>query len=348
MRKLIHIYIVGLLLLSSCGPNRSHDEICQVKEYFITERRASLNVDSVAVWHGQAGQHWLIATAKSGHILSVYDAATGEFIKNIGKPGMQQGELQRPNGIAIVDDLIFVTERDNKRMQVFSLPECISLGVTEGIMQRPYGIAVMPGEAQDYRAYVTDNFNAAGKVAPKCVHVYRVERQGAEIVITFVQTFGDQEGPGALLKVESIAIDREHGRLIIADEDASQKNLKIYTLFGTFVGQTIGNGLFQYEPEGIAIYETGPKTGYVIATDQDRIGNQFYLFDRESLAHVGTFKGDIVRNTDGVAVTNEPFGSFKSGAFYAVHDDGNICAYDWHTLAQTCGLQEHLTSYRLN
>lgn len=345
MRLLIHVHIACLLLLSSCGANKSHEEVCEAKEYFVTERRASLNVDSVAIWHGAAGQHWLVSTAKEGHVLPVYDATTGEFIKDIGKAGNRQGQLQRPNGIAILDDLVFVVERDNKRMQVFSLPEGISLGVTDGIMQRPYGIAVMPGDAQDYIIYVTDNFNAAGKVGPKRVHTYRAKKQGAKMVISFIRTFGDQDGPGALLKVESILIDQGLGRLIVADEDSSQKNLKIYTLYGKFTGQIIGNGLFKYEPEGMAMYETGPQTGYLIATDQDRIGNKFYVFDRQTLDHVRTFKGGIVQNTDGVAVTNKAFGPFASGAFYAVHDDGNICAFDWHALAKLCDLKENAASY---
>lgn len=342
MRMSIYTHVVCLMLLSSCGANKSHEEICEAAEYFITQRNAALNVDSVAIWHGPGEQHLLVATAKSGHVLPVYDAVTGELIKEIGEPGVGAGQLQRPNGIAVVDDLIFVTERENKRMQVFSLPEGKSLGLTEGIMQRPYGIAVMPGDEQDYIAYVTDNFNASDKLGPKTVHAYRVKPQGGKVAISLIRTFGDQEGPGALIKVESIAIDQAHGRLIIADEHASQKNLKIYTLDGTFTGQIIGDGLFAYEPEGIALYETGPQSGYIIATDQDRQGNRFYLFDRQTLAHVGTFKGKVVRNTDGIAVTEKAFGPFKSGAFYAVHDDGNICAYDWHALAELCDLNEKL------
>ena len=342
MRLSICARVVCLMLLSSCVGNNSH-EICEVPEYFVTESRVSLDVDSIAIWHGKGGQHWLIATAKRGHVLPVYDAATGEFIKDIGVPGTRRGELQRPNGIAVIDDLIFVVERDNKRLQIFSLPEGRSLGFTDGgIMQRPYGIAVMQGDAQDYIVYITDDFNAAGKSGPKRVHIYRVKMQRDKAEISFVRTFGDQQGPGVLTKVESIVIDQENGRLIIADEHRTQKNLKIYTLSGDFVGEILGEGLFEYEPEGIALYQTGLKSGYIIATDQDRVGNKFYLFDRQTFAHVGTFKGNLVRNTDGVAVTNRAFGPFKSGAFYAVHDNGSICAFDWHTLAEICGLQENV------
>jgi 3-phytase len=343
MRNSIYVQIVTLLIISSCTSYQLQPDICEVEEYFITSRRPDLNVDSVALWHGPRGEHWLIATAKSGHVLSVYDAVTGEFIKNIGKPGQALGQLQRPNGIAIVDDIVFVIERDNKRMQIFSLPEGKALGMTEGVMQRPYGIDVMRDALGDYIAYVTDNFNADEKFGPKDVHVYRIKNHGGKVAISFVKTFGDREGSGVLHKVESIAIDKAHDRLIIADEYEKQKNIKIYTLDGIFTGQILGAGLIEYEPEGICVYVTGPKDGYIIVTDQDRIGNKFYLFDRQTLVQVGTFKGKIVRNTDGVAVANIPFGPFKSGAFYAVHDDGNICAYDWHTIARTCGLHENQT-----
>lgn len=342
MRAIIPVQIVIWLFLSSCLPK---EDVCEISEYFITQRQASLNVDSVAVWHNR-DTHWLIATAKSGHVLPVYDALTGEFIKEIGKPGFELGQLQRPNGIAVVDNLVFVTERDNKRMQIFSLPDGHSIGVTEGVMQKPYGIAVIRSEGDSYDVYITDNYaehENADKIGAKKVHHYRVT-PAAQTQISLVKTFGDEDGPGKLCKVESIAIDKAHNRLIIADEHAEQKNIKIYTLDGIFTGQVVGKGLFKYEPEGIALYEIGANDGYIVATDQDRNDNRFYLFDRDSLAYLKTIKGKFVKNTDGIAIVNRPFGPFKSGAFYAVHDDGNICAYDWHKLAHMCGLREYSTS----
>lgn len=339
LNKYIKHSYVFLIVLSGCYSNEYVP--CKIPEYFITERDRSLNVDSVAVWHGENDQHWLVATAKSTHNLPVYDAVTGELIKIIGEPGVKAGQFQRPNGIAIEDDLIFIVERDNKRLHILALPDGNALGYTDESMQRPYGLAVVVQEPyKKYIVYVTDNYGPVDQFYPKKVHQYAVERNGDDVNMQFIRTFGDDAGKGALWKLESIAVDPFHDRLFIADEHEQQKNVKIYTLDGEFTGQTIGDGLIEYEPEGIALYETTPEHGYVIVTDQDRDGNQFYLFNRSSLVSIKAFKGASVCNTDGIAITNRSFGPFKSGAFYAVHDDGNICAYDWHLLATLCGLGE--------
>jgi 3-phytase len=331
------------LLLSSCSFYR-RPAICEVSEQFITKRDAALNVDSVAVWHGPKGQHWLIATAKSANVLPVYDAATGAWIKNIGQPGTEAGQLLRPNGIAVSGNILFVIERDNARMQLFSLPEGTPLGMTEGILKRPYGLAVTQTAPGDYTVYITDNYSSGNYVSgrgvpsPKKVHIYRVFGPNDLIFIDHRSTFGDEEGPGVLYKVESIAADPLYNRLFIADEHRIAKNIKIYTLDGQFTGHILGAGLFMYEPEGIACYCTSAKAGYIIATDQDRRDNRFYLFDRETLKYIKTFRGHVVRNTDGIAVTERSFGPFARGAFYAVHDDGNICAYDWREISKLCAL----------
>lgn len=52
------------------------------------------------------------------------------------------GRLQRPNGIAIAGDVVFVVERDNARLQVFRLPDGASMGTfAAGTLVKPYGIA---------------------------------------------------------------------------------------------------------------------------------------------------------------------------------------------------------------
>lgn len=339
MQKARYAYLLMLFLLSSCssGSDCPCPEICSVSEAFITERSTDLNLDSIAVWHGTAEQHWLIATAKSANVLPVYDAATGVFIKNIGEPGVGLGQLQRPNGIAVSGDLLFIVERENKRLQIFSLPDGKPLGMTAGVLQKPYGIAVMQNNPKEYIAYVTDDYSASKKQAsPKKIYRYVIKEQAGKISIDLLDSFGDQEGAGALLKVESIVADKKYNRLIIADEYKRQRNLKIYTLDGKFTGKIVGEGLFMHDPEGVALYETGPETGYIIATDQDFSANRFYLFDRKTLHHVATIKGASASNTDGIAVSDTPFGPFPAGAFYAVSDDGNICAYDWKTIVKKC------------
>jgi 3-phytase len=142
--------------------------------------------------------------------------------------------------------------------------------------------------------------------------------------------------------VESLWADPAQDRLLVADE--LQLELKIYTLAGQFTGKILGRGIIRTEPEGITLYTCGAEEGYWVVTDQDLRHNLFCVFDRNNLTFLGAFSGRITRNTDGVALTQTPFGPFARGAFFAVHDDGNVAAFAWEDIAQSLGLRDNCTS----
>jgi 3-phytase len=54
--------------------------------------------------------------------------------------------------------------------------------------------------------------------------------------------------------------------------------------------------------------------------------------------YVGTFTGEATANTDGVAWTPQSFPGFPSGAFFAVHDDSAVSAFDWRDIVGALGL----------
>lgn len=321
---------IVLICLPACWQTASEHVVIQ--ETFMTQGDKHNDIDSPAVWHGPEGQHWLIATSKSANKLFVYDAATGNFIATVGSEGTGPGQFKRPNGIAVVDDLVFVVERDNKRMQILDLPTMRVCGITHGDLQWPYGIAVVPSGLRTYDVYITDNPGPKGAATAKKIYQYRVVRAAGGCSINLVRVFGDDSGRGALWKVESIAADPAYNRLFIADEHPEHKDIKIYTLDGQFTGNILGAGLIKTEPEGIALYPSDDVEGYIVATDQDPVNNIFWIFDRATLAEKGSFIGATVRNTDGIALTHKTFGPFMQGALYAVHNDGNVGAFDWATI----------------
>ena len=319
-----------------------------LQEAWQTERDTLDNIDSPAVWHGPDGQHWLLSTAKTTDVLVVNDAATGKELRRVGGPGTELGKLERPNGIAIVDSLALVVERDNHRVQVFSLPSFESLGVFgDTLLRKPYGIAVYPAAEQGaYIAYVTDNYELVEDSVPpdsmlgERVRQFRIvvgpERLNAELMATF----GDTAGPGVLKVVESIAADVPNNRLMIAEELETASHIKVYSLDGRFTGQVIDSGLFPNQAEGILLYECGDTAGYWITTDQGMEANTFHVFDRQTLDHVGSFRGAQTLNTDGIALTQRGFGDFPHGAFYALHNDGNVAAFSWGAIADSLKLRK--------
>lgn len=307
-----------------------------IEEVYVSTLDSKANIDSLAVWHGDTGRHWILATAKSTHEIIVYDAATGVETRRFGRYGAEPGSLNRPNGIAVVDNLAIIIERDNRRIQIFELPSFRSV-VTFGQNQlmRPYGITVAQRE-DAYAVYVTDNDTRRIRRKPSRrtlasrLHRFDVSRRpDTTFDVQYRGSFGETGGDGALYTVESILVDLDFDRLLIADEHERRRNIKIYSLDGSFTGQIIPNEYFVQEPEGIVLAAaTGAAhAGYYIATDQCRQRNIFHLFDRETLAHITGFSGAKVRNTDGIALTRQPFGRFEHGALFAVHNDRAVAAF---------------------
>jgi 3-phytase len=316
-----------------------------LEEAFLTERDTVDDVDSPTVWHGPDGQHWILTTAKATDVVLVNDAATGEAIRRIGGTGSDRGQLDRPNGITAIGNTLFVVERDNARLQAFSLPALESLGTFgEAELRRPYGIAAYE-DGGTIHLYVTDNYELVEDEIPpdgalgERVEHFRVRVGDGALSAEHVATFGDTSGQGVLRKVETIGVDATNDRVVIAEELEPDSHWKLYRLDGTFSGQVFGRGYFPQEAEGLALYACPGGSGYWVATDQGMETNTFHVFDRQTLEHLGAFSGTTTRNTDGVALTQVGFDPFPAGAFYAIHNDGNIAAFSWARIAEELELR---------
>ncbi|MGH7449244.1 MAG: hypothetical protein ACRELT_16845 [Longimicrobiales bacterium] len=306
--------------------------------------RAS-NMDSPAVWMRAAGQTWLIATGKSSNRLHVYDAATGAAIRTVGGAGTTAGGFRRPNGIAVTGDLMLIVERDNARVQVLRLPAFEPIAIFgEGILRRPYGIAVLEHDSTELDVYVTDDYRESLGRTPddrelgERVKRFRVSTGSGRTVAAYLGSFGDTVGNGRLRTVESIAVDAGAGIVLVADEEA--RDVKVYRLNGSFTGRALWNDILRHEPEGIALYTCGAEGGYWIVADQHRTDNRFLVFDRRSFEPLGAFTGSTVRNTDGIALIQERVGSMTAGALYAAHNDRGVGAFSWSDVAAALGLRD--------
>lgn len=344
----------AVLLAVGCGqkqpdpaekPPAAPVERAVVKEAWESVRNEADNVDSPAFWRSPDGMHILIATAKATDRLLIYDAASGSLLRTVGSSGSGKGQLKRPNGIATVDDLAIVVERDNHRVQVFRLPDWTSLGFFGGnALVKPYGVAITRDGA-DYLLYITDNYETADEMVPPPAELgarvkqFRLTVKADKAEGRLVRSFGATSGDGVLHVVESICADTVHNILLIADEDARENDIKIYDFDGGYTGRTVGKGLFKSQPEGIVLYECPDGGGYWIMTDQGKSSNTFLVFDRESFDFLGSFTGAVTLNTDGIALTQMGFGTFPSGSFFAVHDDGNVAAFNWADVATALKLE---------
>jgi 3-phytase len=306
-----------------------------VQETWVSASYDRIDIDSLAFWPEKL---WVLATAKESHEILVFEADTGLLISRHGGPGKEPGRFQRPNGLAVVGDLLLVVERDNKRVQILSLPDLASLGTFgEGVLRRPYGIAAAEDGGGTHDVYITDNYMTEdGGIPPdgelgERVKCFRLAGPKEKPRLEHRFSFGETQGPGTLHKVESIAVDPGLDRVLVADEDARFLHIAVYSLSGKFSGRVFGRGTFKVEPEGLALYR-GPTGEFWMATDQDKSRTVFHLFSRSGLDHAMSFQGESTANTDGICVTERPLPLFPWGAAFAVHDDVAVSAFSWERL----------------
>ena len=323
-----------------------------VPERYVSAPAASGELDSLATWATPDGGLWLVASAKSAHHLVVHDAATGERLRTVGGKGDGPGQFLRPNGIATWGEHVFVVERDGRRVQVLRLPGFEPAGsFGEGELRSPYGLwlhEVAPGELE---VFVTDSYmlGAGFDVVPPAhalderVRRYRVWFDDAGAIVARGDgAFGDT-GRGALHMVESLAGDPATGRLLVADEHPpAASTLRVYRLDGSYAGHDVPV-TFGAEAEGVALWDCGLDTdgapaGFWIAADQLQPATRFHVLDRASLALVGSFSGETVAWTDGIALHAASAPGFPHGALFAVHDDRAVAAFDLGDVARALGL----------
>ncbi|MEO6365765.1 MAG: phytase [Luteimonas sp.] len=321
----------------------------QVGESYVSEANAADELDSLAVWPTEQGGAWIIGTAKSTHRLVVFDADSGERLRDVGGKGQAPGQFNRPNGVAVFGDVLFVVERDNHRVQMLSLPMFTPLGsFGEGELRSPYGVWLHETAPGELDTYITDSFMQGAKfdVVPPLAQLdqrvrrYRVRFDGdAKPVVTSLGSFGDTAPDAALRMVESIGGDPANDRLLIAEEDRRVgATLREYNLAGRYLQRSIPSALFHAEAEGVALWECSLDSGYWIASDQTNPLTTFHVFDRAALAYKGSFSGTTTAHTDGIAVHAAGTPRFRDGVLFAVHDDKAVTAFDLRTIAQALKL----------
>jgi len=292
-------------------------------------------LDTPAVWVApDPAQSLLLVTDKTQDWVEIHSATTNTYLGRLGGSGTGIGRLSRPNAVTVAyavpttagpRDVLFVVERDNHRVAAYYLPYGLSLGsIGETELHEPMGIAVHWDGAQP-QIWVTEM-----GTTPQRVVVFDVVPSPTGL--TGVQRFAFNVPASSVL--ESIAVDAANGRVIVSDEGSF--DVMVFDMQGTFL-QRFGTGRFFDDPEGIAIYDTGNGTGYVIVTDQVASPTTWEVFDRQSLNFILQFNGPT-KGTDGIALVQQALPNFPQGSFFAVHEDRAVHAYDWSAIGAATGL----------
>jgi len=366
--------LLALLVLAACQPDapssgaadrepdqydgddillRDHDvPHVVVGEAFVTVATPEDNIDSPASWL-QDGRLMLVATAKESDRLVVYDGRTGERLREVGGPGDGPGQLRRPNGVATVDDrYAFVVERDNRRVQMFALPgfePLLGFGADE--LVQPYGLWVRRA-GEGYEVLVSDAYMAGEDAAGEDIvpPLEQLDRRFRRFIVVpagdgwrarATGAFGDTSAAGAIRVPESLFGDPDNDRLLVAEEDVpTGTRLREYDLQGRYRGRDVGASQYRAQAEGIALLRCADGSGWWVGSDQFADRTVFHLFDRRSLAHAGSFAGEVTALTDGIWLDERGDARFPQGVLYASHLDQAVAAFDWRDIAAALSLPE--------
>lgn len=311
---------------------------------------AKHDTDDPAIWINPAApaKSLVLGTDKhSDGALLAYDLA-GKIVRTVTG-------LRRPNNVDIVTafplggrtvDLAVVTEREQQRLRVFTLPDLAEadrgdLVVFNGDRTRaPMGVALYK-RPRDGAVFAI----VGGKSGPPEGYLaqYRLEDDGTgRVKMALVRQFGAYSGRA---EIEAIAVDAELGYVYYADEtfgvrkypadpDAPDANREL-ALFGT-------TG-FKSDHEGISIYKRADGTGYILVSDQQAF--RFQLFPREGTPgnphdHPRLKTVDVAAiESDGSDVTATALPGFPGGLFVAMTEGRTFHFYAWDDLAAAAGLK---------
>ncbi|OUJ72733.1 phytase [Hymenobacter crusticola] len=256
--------------------------------------------------------------------------------------------LRRPNNVDIgyglqlhgqPTDIAVTTERETSRLRAFRLPDMQpvdrgNLAVFAGETERlPMGIALYKRPRDGAMFAIVGR-----KTGPQQGYLwqYLLQDDGTgHLQMTFVRKFGKWSGKK---EIESIAVDNELGYVYYSDEGVGVRQYYADPTQGNAELALFGQTGFTEDHEGISIYKTGPRTGYLLVSDQG--ANQFQIFRREGTPGK-PFDHPLLKTvkvaaqiSDGSEVTNVPLNKqFSHGLFVAMSEGKTFHFYRWEDIA---------------
>lgn len=251
--------------------------------------------------------------------------------------------INRPNnvdiayGLATKDhkkiDVAVCTERNTNKIRIIKLPEMIlidngGIAVFEGEVERsPMGISLFTDPATKKISAIVGR-----KSGPANAYLfqYALESDSKGIISgKLVRKFGKYSGKK---EIESIAVDNELGYVYYSDEtvgvrkyyahpDSSDKELAFF-----------GQQGFKEDHEGISIFKTSSKMGFILVSDQQ--ANQFHVFKREGNANnpnkhelLKILKTQTVESDGSDIIQHKLNRNFKNGLFVAMSNNKTFHFY---------------------
>ena len=264
-----------------------------------------------------------------------------------GKILQTVGNLDRPNNVDIEQnillegrrlDIAVVAERRAHAIRLYSidpetrlLSEMARLPVLageEGEFAEPMGIAI-------YKRTNDAVFVIIGRKAGPVEGYLWQYRLRSGPAIELVRRFGRYSGEG---EIEAIAVDDALGYVYYADEAAGIRKYDADPEAADHELAFFGQSGYRGDREGIAIYATDERKGFVVSTDQIEGSSRYLLYRREGTKSNAHDHSEIVAilegpadATDGIEVVSTPLSpTWPRGLFVAMNSGHrNFLFFPW-------------------
>jgi len=313
----------------------------------VTEK-VGFDSDDPAIWvnHVDPSKSLVLGTDKSATgALYVFDLQ-GKILENLVVKG-----LKRPNNVDIAyglqlngkaTDIAVITERFTHKLRIYSLPDMKAVDgggipVFEGETGNEYrdlmGVSIYT--AKSGKMYVIAG-RKTGPTDGSYLWQYELSDNGSgQVKATLVRKFGMYSGKK---EIESIAVDNELGYIYYSDEQYGLRQYYADPEKGNQQLAEFGRTGFAEDHEGISIYKTSSRKGYILVSDQG--ANRFRIFSREG-SPKNPFDHQLLKivkvsagHSDGSDVVNVPLNdTFRHGLFVVMSDDRTFHYYRWEDIA---------------
>lgn len=337
-------YFYSLLCCSvlSCSGQKQVIASPEIIRPVIVTEPVNFDSDDPAIWVNpqDPAKSLVIGTDKDiNGGLFVFDL-NGKIQKDLTVTG-----LKRPNNVDIAygimlngkkTDIAVTTERFTHKLRIFSLPDMKP--VDNG------GIPVFEGQTGEGErdlmgiSLYTDSkgkiYAIAGrKTGPQddsYLWQYLLSDSGKGYVEgKLVRKFGHYSGKK---EIESIAVDNENGYVYYSDEQYGVRKYYADPSKGNQELDVFAKTGFTEDHEGISIYKTGSKKGYILVSDQG--ANKFHIFRREGKNTLLKIVKVLANKSDGSDMVSIPLNNtFKHGLFVVMSDDKTFHYYRWEDIA---------------
>lgn len=233
-------------------------------------------------------------------------------------------------------DIAVATERDEQTIRVFALPsmQIIDDGgikvFEDDSLNLPMGIALYKRE-RDGNVFAI----VGRKEGPLSGYLYQylLYDSANAVKAKLVRKFGVYSGKK---EIESIAVDHQLGYVYYSDEQVGIRKYHADPDSADVQLAIFGSNEFKEDNEGISIFSTSDKEGYILVSDQS--ANKFNVYARQG-SSTNPHEHQLIKripfstnNSDGSDVTSVELPGFKGGLFVAMSDNKTFQFYSWQQI----------------